>query len=95
MRIAPDGPALTAVSTAARARTSARTVGTASTEPESGTGRPGAGRFAAVLSGVVGHGSFPLPGGRTDIGGSLAGCGVRETREEAGIDVEITGIVGT
>ncbi|MFF2544207.1 NUDIX hydrolase [Kitasatospora sp. NPDC058063] len=28
-------------------------------------------------------------------GESLAGCGVRETREETGIEVEITGIVGT
>ncbi|MFJ9444465.1 NUDIX hydrolase [Kitasatospora sp. NPDC101235] len=41
------------------------------------------------------NGMWALPGGRMDIGESLAGCGVRETREETGIDVEITGIVGT
>ncbi|MBD0691619.1 NUDIX hydrolase [Streptomyces sp. CBMA123] len=41
------------------------------------------------------NGMWALPGGRMDIGESLAGCGIRETREETGIDVEITGIVGT
>ncbi|MFE7559079.1 NUDIX domain-containing protein [Kitasatospora sp. NPDC057500] len=41
------------------------------------------------------NGMRALPGGRMDIGESLAGCGVRETREETGIDIEITGIVGT
>ncbi|MFE2105141.1 NUDIX domain-containing protein [Kitasatospora sp. NPDC059463] len=41
------------------------------------------------------NGMWALPGGRMDIGESLAGCGVRETREETGIDIEITGIVGT
>ncbi|MEK2488887.1 NUDIX domain-containing protein [Kitasatospora purpeofusca] len=41
------------------------------------------------------NGKWALPGGRMDIGESIAGCGVRETREETGIDIEITGIVGT
>ncbi|MEU1285727.1 NUDIX domain-containing protein [Kitasatospora sp. NPDC005856] len=41
------------------------------------------------------NGMWALPGGKMDIGESLAGCGVRETREETGIEVEITGIVGT
>ncbi|MER7579123.1 NUDIX domain-containing protein [Kitasatospora sp. NPDC097691] len=41
------------------------------------------------------NGMWALPGGRMDIGESLAGCGIRETREETGIDIEITGIVGT
>ncbi|MFF7991635.1 NUDIX domain-containing protein [Kitasatospora xanthocidica] len=41
------------------------------------------------------NGMWALPGGTMDIGESLAGCGVRETREETGIDIEITGIVGT
>ncbi|MFE4517657.1 NUDIX hydrolase [Kitasatospora sp. NPDC056783] len=41
------------------------------------------------------NGMWALPGGKMDIGESLAGCGIRETREETGIEVEITGIVGT
>ncbi|MFD7583392.1 NUDIX hydrolase [Kitasatospora sp. NPDC059817] len=41
------------------------------------------------------NGMWALPGGRMDIGESIAGCGIRETREETGLDVEITGIVGT
>lgn len=41
------------------------------------------------------NGMWALPGGKMDLGESLAGCGIRETREETGIDVEITGIVGT
>ncbi|MET8539948.1 NUDIX domain-containing protein [Kitasatospora sp. NPDC004799] len=41
------------------------------------------------------NGMWALPGGKMEIGESLAGCGIRETREETGIDVEITGIVGT
>ncbi|MFD0272740.1 NUDIX hydrolase [Kitasatospora sp. NPDC127111] len=41
------------------------------------------------------NGMWALPGGKMELGESLADCGVRETREETGIDVEITGIVGT
>ncbi|MFD5085883.1 NUDIX hydrolase [Kitasatospora sp. NPDC058406] len=41
------------------------------------------------------NGMWALPGGKMDLGESLAGCGIRETREETGLDVEITGIVGT
>ncbi|PBC71599.1 ADP-ribose pyrophosphatase YjhB (NUDIX family) [Streptomyces sp. TLI_235] len=41
------------------------------------------------------NGMWALPGGKMDLGESLAGCGIRETREETGIDVEIVGIVGT
>nr|BEK65257.1 NUDIX domain-containing protein [Kitasatospora purpeofusca] len=41
------------------------------------------------------NGMWALPGGQMDIGESIAGCAVRETREETGIDIEITGIVGT
>ncbi|WP_316529641.1 NUDIX hydrolase [Kitasatospora brasiliensis] len=41
------------------------------------------------------NGMWALPGGAMDIGESLAGCGIRETREETGIDIEVTGIVGT
>ncbi|WP_433630637.1 NUDIX domain-containing protein [Nocardia sp. CA-120079] len=38
---------------------------------------------------------WALPGGKMELGESLAECGIRETKEETGIDVEITGIVGT
>ncbi|MER7671044.1 NUDIX domain-containing protein [Kitasatospora sp. NPDC096128] len=41
------------------------------------------------------NGMWALPGGTMEIGESLAGCSVRETREETGIDIAITGIVGT
>ncbi|MFF5288899.1 NUDIX hydrolase [Paractinoplanes globisporus] len=37
---------------------------------------------------------WALPGGAMDIGESLPGTAVRETFEETGIDVEITGLVG-
>ncbi|WP_035799216.1 NUDIX hydrolase [Kitasatospora mediocidica] len=41
------------------------------------------------------NGMWALPGGKMELGESLAGCGIRETFEETGIHVEITGIVGT
>lgn len=41
------------------------------------------------------NGMWALPGGKMELGESLAGCGIRETHEETGIEVEITGIVGT
>jgi 8-oxo-dGTP pyrophosphatase MutT (NUDIX family) len=41
------------------------------------------------------NGMWALPGGKMELGESLAGCGIRETLEETGITVEITGIVGT
>ncbi|WP_431683089.1 NUDIX hydrolase [Kitasatospora sp. KL5] len=41
------------------------------------------------------NGMWALPGGTMEIGESIAGCGIRETLEETGIDIEITGIVGT
>lgn len=41
------------------------------------------------------NGMWALPGGKMELGESLAGCGIRETREETGIEIEITGIVGT
>lgn len=37
---------------------------------------------------------WALPGGAMELGESIAGCALREVREETGLDVEITGIVG-
>ncbi|MEU6347295.1 NUDIX domain-containing protein [Streptomyces sp. NPDC046977] len=37
---------------------------------------------------------WALPGGGIDIGESAAAAAVRETREETGFDVEVTGLVG-
>jgi ADP-ribose pyrophosphatase YjhB (NUDIX family) len=38
---------------------------------------------------------WSLPGGAMELGESIAGCAVRETLEETGFEVEVTGIVGT
>jgi 8-oxo-dGTP pyrophosphatase MutT (NUDIX family) len=38
--------------------------------------------------------NWSLPGGAMDLGESLSQAGIRETKEEAGIDCEITGLVG-
>ncbi|MGI5168204.1 NUDIX domain-containing protein [Spirillospora sp. CA-253888] len=38
--------------------------------------------------------NWAVPGGAIDLGESIAEAGVRETKEETGIDVEITGLVG-
>ena len=40
------------------------------------------------------NGNWALPGGAIDLGESMVRAGVRETREETGIDCEITGLVG-
>jgi ADP-ribose pyrophosphatase YjhB (NUDIX family) len=40
------------------------------------------------------NGNWAIPGGALDLGESLPECGVRETKEETGIDCEITGLVG-
>ncbi|MFJ9692555.1 NUDIX domain-containing protein [Kitasatospora sp. NPDC101183] len=41
------------------------------------------------------NGMWALPGGVMELGESIAGCAVRETFEETGVRVEVTGIVGT
>jgi 8-oxo-dGTP pyrophosphatase MutT (NUDIX family) len=41
------------------------------------------------------NGLWALPGGGMDLGDSLPGCAVREVKEETGLDVEVTGLVGT
>jgi 8-oxo-dGTP pyrophosphatase MutT (NUDIX family) len=38
--------------------------------------------------------NWALPGGAIDLGESMAEAGVRETKEETGIDCEIVGLVG-
>jgi 8-oxo-dGTP pyrophosphatase MutT (NUDIX family) len=38
--------------------------------------------------------NWALPGGAVDLGESVAQAAVRETKEETGIDCEITGLVG-
>jgi ADP-ribose pyrophosphatase YjhB (NUDIX family) len=40
------------------------------------------------------NGDWALPGGAHDYGEFIAETAVRETREESGIDIEVTGIVG-
>ncbi|GHF77045.1 NUDIX hydrolase [Kitasatospora xanthocidica] len=41
------------------------------------------------------NGRWGMPGGVLEIGEDLSGAVVREVREETGIDVEVTGLVGT
>ncbi|CAL9457519.1 hypothetical protein SUDANB120_02569 [Streptomyces sp. enrichment culture] len=53
----------------------------------------GAGRV--LLQRRADNGMWALPGGVMELGESLAQCAARETLEETGISVEITGIVGT
>lgn len=40
------------------------------------------------------NGNHALPGGGMDLGESITTTAIRETKEETGIDVEITGLVG-
>ena len=40
------------------------------------------------------NGNWAVPGGAVDLGETVAQAGVRETREETGIECEITGLVG-
>lgn len=40
------------------------------------------------------NGNWALPGGAIDLGESVAQAAIRETKEETGIDCEITGLIG-
>lgn len=51
-----------------------------------------AGRILLILR--TDNGNWALPGGAMDLGESLPQAAIRETREETGIDCEITGLVG-
>jgi len=61
---------------------------------------PGAGAFIRDERGRVllvrraDSGNWTLPGGMQDIGESIPQTALREVREETGLDVEITGLVG-
>ncbi|WP_052864989.1 NUDIX domain-containing protein [Streptomyces niger] len=48
-----------------------------------------------LLQRRVDNGLWALPGGAMELGDSLSGAAVREVKEETGLDVEITGLVGT
>ncbi|WP_380281143.1 NUDIX domain-containing protein [Kitasatospora purpeofusca] len=48
-----------------------------------------------LLQRRVDNGMWALPGGTMELGESIGACAVRETWEETGIEVVVTGIVGT
>ena len=50
---------------------------------------------AASCSSAGDNGLWALPGGVMELTDSLPGTAVREVKEETGLDVEITGLVGT
>ena len=50
------------------------------------------GRIALVHR--VDNGLWALPGGGMDLGESIEDCAVREVKEETGLDVRVTGLVG-
>jgi 8-oxo-dGTP pyrophosphatase MutT (NUDIX family) len=58
---------------------------------------PRPGRVMLHLRGVrrrADSGNWSLPGGTMNLGETLGGAVVRETREETGLDVELTGVLG-
>lgn len=49
---------------------------------------------AVLLIERTDNGRWSMPGGAMDPGETLTGCAVRETKEEAGVDVEVVDLVG-
>ncbi|MFF3575015.1 NUDIX hydrolase [Nocardia jiangxiensis] len=68
--------------------------------PEPNSLKPGASALVVDDSGRVlmqrrgDSGNWSLPGGIMEVGETLSECAVRETREETGLDIEITGLLG-
>ncbi|MFE3195934.1 NUDIX hydrolase [Nocardia sp. NPDC059240] len=67
--------------------------------PAANSVRPSAGAFvrrddAVLLICRSDNGNWSMPGGAHDPGESLSHTAVRETQEETGVDVQLTGIVG-
>lgn len=49
---------------------------------------------AVLLIERTDNGHWSMPGGAMDPGESLTACAVRETQEETGVDVDVTGLIG-
>lgn len=68
--------------------------------PEVNSIKPSAGAFVRDDPGRIllirrdDNGNWSMPGGAMDPGESLTACAVRETLEETGISIEVTGLVG-
>lgn len=67
--------------------------------PEANSLRPSAGAFVrrgedVLLIERTDNGNWSMPGGAMDPGESLPGCAVRETLEETGVEIEVTGVSG-
>ncbi len=52
------------------------------------------GRGAVLMQRRSDSGNWSLPGGTMEVGETLERCVIRETKEESGLDIEITGLLG-